>query len=326
MDDKSVFSVDWLSLTVWCDEKTVRLYIRDFFGAQQEKALEYSGHGGSLFNRLCVGLDGMQLYSEPLREIEGKPYCSFRLPGSSLRAVGLSQVQAFYEALIEENIHVTCTRMDTAFDTQTFTVGDFREAHFNMEVQTKSKNFKEFVTYAAEKITGHTLYFGSRQSETMLRVYLKTDGDSFGEGVPFTRVELELKGKRGAFAFVELMAWDMAHWAVTAGQWLTAFVDVAQDWWARFVEGFVSCWMAIKRKSSTMNKKRAWLLEQVSKTLATVVIADGGGDVDEMFVEFRKLVAEGWGKMSRREKDFVKFWTEGDEYIWLCEVASSVEF
>ena len=237
--------------------------------------------------------------ANPVNVSEGKPtYCSLRFPGEALRAVGVDFLTDFYAALVNREVRVNCTRFDVAFDTQTFTVQDVVDARKAGVLACRAQVFREITEDQGGERTGHTLYFGARQSEAMLRVYYKTDGYSFGVDA-FTRVELELKGNRASFHFQELMAAPMKEWAQLAGGWLKAFIQIGRDWWESFVQSFYAFWLRVCRAPETLEKMGEWLRRQVAPTLACYITAKSGGDVSEMFDIFRRLSEQGLKRMDK---------------------------
>lgn len=298
-----VFSLDWLSLTVWLPLDAMKEWLYFYLDLD---VLEFSGHGGLGFAELYWGKHGFQVYAMPVNVKEGaETFCSLRFPGECLRAVGLDNLVSFYERLVVQGIRTNCTRFDVAFDTQGFSVADMVAARDAKLLDCRASVFREIVESQGEIRTGHTIYFGSRQSEAMLRIYYKTDGHSFGDE-PFTRVELELKGERASFHFMELMASAMTDWGRVAGAWLNAFIQVGTEWWAAFVEGFKAFWLRIQRAPATLERMGTWLRRQVAPTLACYLAATTAGDVDEMWEHFRDLSREGLKRLDKLKENIAR--------------------
>lgn len=298
-----VFSLDWLSLTVWLPLDALKEWLHYFVDLD---TLEFSGHGGIGFAQLYWGKHGFQVYALPVNVKEGdKTYCSLRFPGECLRAVGLDSLVRFYDGLVRQGVRTNCTRFDVAFDTQAFSVQDVIGARDAKLLDCRANVFREIRETQGEELTGHTIYFGSRSSEAMLRIYYKTDGHSFGDE-PFTRVELELKGERASFHFMELMAAPMADWGRVAGAWLNAFIQVGTDWWAAFVAGFKAFWLRISRAPATLERMGTWLRRQVAPTLACYLAAMTAGDVNEMFDSFRDLSREGLKRLDKLKAEIAR--------------------
>lgn len=311
-----VASVDWLSLTIWIDHDLLLSHLGDI-GLRD--GLSDTGHGGLGFKRLEFGKYGFQLYSDPVHVPIRKPnqvrsadtFCSLRFTGETVRAVGLPALVGLYECLVECGYTMRCTRLDFAFDTQLFSVSELVAARSEKDadgydiMHCRGEAFREIVEDTRGKVTGHTAYFGSRQSEAMLRVYLKTDGDSFGAGEHFTRVEIELKGDRAAFHLVELMAAPLADWGTVAGAWVNAFIQVKKSWWETFTAGFKSFWLRLRRAPTTLEKMGNWIKRQVAPTLAAYSLATTGGELDDLWELYRDLLHDGAKRMDALKRAIV---------------------
>lgn len=317
-----VFSLDWLSLTVWESKDNVVEWLKDFLNLGE---LEFSGHGGIGFAELYFGAHGFQLYALPVAAKDDQVYCSLRFPGECLRAVGLDNLMRFYDSLCECGVRTNCTRFDVAFDTQGFTVQDVIDARTAGDVECRASVFRELREVQGEELTGHTIYFGSRSSEAMLRIYYKRDGHSFGDEA-FTRVELELKGERASFHFMELMANSMPDFARVAGGWLTAFIQVGREWWQTLVDGFRAFWLRISRPPETLDRMGRWLRRQVAPTLACYAAATTGGDVSEMFDYFRVLTTQGMKRLDKLKERIARSGDADIEDVLQFFDACAVEF
>ena len=270
---KSVFSIDWLRLTVWTTFQGV-MPLLSLLGL--DIGLEEIGHGGIGFRCVMAGLNGFQLYRDPVNEAQ--IFVSLNLPSKCLQMVGMDRLQAASSWLCEQGqngLRWDATRLDLAFDTQSFLVEDFAVAWRSGEVQTKARSWNEI------KGSGdsHTFYVGSRESTAMLRVYHKMGGSSFGADA-FTRVELELKADRANLAFLQVIAAPMQDWAVMAAGLLQGFVQVQSAWWSDLVEGAARSWLRLRQNIPTIASAEKWLNKQVLPSLALVVGALSSGDVD----------------------------------------------
>lgn len=296
-----VFSADWWRFTVWSDFDGVLPLLR-LLGLAD--GLVELGHGGLGFKKVMSGLHGFQLYCDPVGV--GQNYVSLSLPSKVLQFVGLDKLAAAASWLCEQGLNGlrwNTTRFDLAFDTQGFTVQQFADAYRAGLVATRSRSWQE-ITGAGGS---HTFYVGSRESEALLRVYHKVDGHSFGSDA-FTRVELELKGDRAALAFLEVVAAPMDQWAGMAAGLLSGFVQVSSGWWSDFLGAARSSWLRLRRNVPTVDRAAAWIEKQVLPSLALVVGAVSGGDVDHMAALLQRMVNDG------RERFTEKHWGMLDRY------------
>lgn len=293
-----VFSFDWLRLTVWAGFDTVRPLLSLL---TVDIGLEETGHGGLGFKRVLGGLNGFQLYVEPVNE--GLVYVSLNMPSKCLQAIGIDALRAGLNWLCEHGLsglRWSCTRLDLAFDTQGFTVQQFADAYRSGQIATKTRKWNEI----KGSDDSHTFYLGSRESSAMLRVYHKMDGSSFGAEA-FTRVELELKEDRAALALSEIFAADMSEWAVMAAGWVVGFADVATDWWREWFAGVKRSWLRLRQNIPTVESIRQWLFKQVSTSLTTYVSAVAGADLDEMGTLLRELLLDGQSKLGKRHQAMI---------------------
>lgn len=275
-------------------------------------ALEDSGHGGIGFRQMFRGLNGFQLYCEPVNETP-TPYLSVNLPSKCLQNVGFDRVFAAYNWLCEkgcEGMRWKVSRADLAFDTQLFTVGQVVHAYRMKKIDTKARYSDEDKehSYTPKNIRGrgHTFYLGSRSSSAFLRVYRKLDGVSFGEQT-FTRVELQLMSDRAFAAVLEIMAAPVEDMARMACAWLRGFLSIATKWWQKFVKNIPRSWFKKREPVPTIASIRNWLYHQVSASLATYVSAlSGGGDAEEISKTIQHLLLDGQRKMSARHEKMVE--------------------
>lgn len=214
------------------------------------------------------------------------------------------------------------TRLDLAVDdlgAQYFTLDDVKGFLDRQEVVSKFRVYKDVQesTFTNEK-TGHTIYFGSRQSEVMLRVYDKqleqnqkaADGEELQE--PWVRWEFELKNERANIAADFLI--QRKELGEVIMEVLNNYVRLivpddsnrsrcsAHPLWEKFVGMVGKLRLYVASVEKTITDKKKWLIKQCLPTLAGVVIADGGSfdiitqhfddAVSRMSCSMRRLVSE----------------------------------
>ncbi|MCM1266808.1 MAG: replication initiation factor domain-containing protein [Bacteroidales bacterium] len=188
------------------------------------------------------------------------------------------------------------TRFDLAVDdlgAQYFTLDDVKGFLDRQEVVSKFRVYKDVLesTFANEK-TGHTIYFGSRQSEVMLRVYDKQleqnrkapDGKKLPD--PWVRWEIELKNDRANIAADFLIQRKQLGEIIM--EILNNYVRVivpddsnrsrcsSHPLWEKFVGMVGKLRLYVEAAQKTIEDKKRWLIRQCLPTIAGVIIADGG--------------------------------------------------
>jgi phage replication initiation protein len=133
------------------------------------------------------------------------------------------------------------------------------------------------------QVTGKGVYFGSRTSDSFLRIYDKALEQ--GEDGHWVRVELELKSDRAmAAALILSRWWDLSVQAQLAGvlyglmDFKVAGADDAnrsrwetEPWWLAFLKVVEKCQLEVVAKDRTIEDAVRYLVEQVAPTLSVVV-------------------------------------------------------
>lgn len=172
---------------------------------------------------------------------------------------------------------------------------------------------------------GKTLYFGSRSSESFLRIYDKAAerldrgeasvatgtalpvarpaGDvELAEASPCNRVEIEFKGEKAHAAVVEYIAFGLpAIVGILRG--LIEFKEPGEDtnpsrwapatWWVAFLDGVEKSRLVIAKAEKTVERVARWLEKQVAPSLAflTLYLGDGMDSIKE-------LIKSGQGRLN----------------------------
>jgi len=198
------------------------------------------------------------------------------------------------------------TRMDVALDDRqaTVAVDTVRQAFDAGQAVTRSQKFQAVKSSSNKDggSRGETLYFGSRQSQTMLRVYDKRlellqrhDERAQDYGV---RWELEFKEDRAqacAKALVHLPAEDWREFIVGV---LRSYVDFRETtreakpyekyrapllaWWERLTEGFKKCRLVVEKIRKGLDDLCQWLGQAVSASLAVAYCKRGEASLHEL--------------------------------------------
>lgn len=189
------------------------------------------------------------------------------------------------------------TRLDCAFDDRKNLVplSHVKQALDNGQIVTRAGQGKKLETFLVgnAETTGESIYFGSRLSQTKLRVYdkraeqrskQKENWEDYG-----IRWELELKEKRAqSFAKVlaELPQVDWLEYAVGILRSFINFRDTTHEaptyersrapllpWWVELTAGFGRGQLYIEKRERDLGKVRAWVVQSLTPLLS-VLCAD----------------------------------------------------
>ena len=146
---------------------------------------------------------------------------------------------------------------------------------------------------------GDTLYIGSPQSQTLLRIYDKRlelqthereDWQDYG-----IRWELELKKDRADRCGAVLACFEEPQWLeVIIGSFLRPYVDFREtsreeedefryrapllDWWVVLTDGFRKARLVVEKDSRTLEQVKRWVSRSLAPMLAVVCAAQPDGE------------------------------------------------
>ena len=301
---QTVFSVDWLTLTVWADNQ-VRDDVLSILGYSQRVLEPSSNGGGRGFRKLSLGDYGFRLYEIPVSESKdgGLDYWTIDLPGQSCAWVGLEKIIDAMSVVMDRADRWRCTRIDVAFDTQAFTVEQFWDV-----VGAAEGDFKTYVhrdnieQWHSASGSGNTVYMGAAGSLSRLRVYKKQieDSEVFGQEY-FTRAELVVRRDRASALLVKLMYLPLEDWAETCMGFLRGFVDLGAEWWQTWLQGVDQFRISFQQPTPTIDKIQGWLVHQVAPSLAAWVKArHPDGEKDSILSDVLALFREGVSRHMRK--------------------------
>lgn len=147
--------------------------------------------------------------------------------------------------------------------------------------------------------SGHSLRFGSRMSDCLVRIYDK-EAERAAAGEPDTghwvRVEAEFHGESACLMVAAILKSGLQPLRDWLGSELVFRDGGGSDsnktrwpvstWWASFVRGIgAAVRLTLPKVASSIERKRAWLETQVARVLALVTLADkrGGAWFDDLF-------------------------------------------
>lgn len=261
------YRIHWFNLTVHASVSSAftiyKILFKDKFGN-----LETLGHGGRGFKKILHGLLEFKLYIYPTNNEE---YFHFEIPGSACDALEFSEFEGLLDLLVNNFYgNYAITRLDIAFDRVPFSPQDVEIVIREEKIRSlaKRKTLKiETSPYEENDIGGigtYTVYFGSRNSERMIRVYDKRG---------YTRLELELKDKRASLVAKDIFTQFeerkrnkriLAH--------LLDFIDIDSDWWRIFIKGNFRAGARISDpRQTSMTKIEGWLDKQVAPALSVAI-------------------------------------------------------
>lgn len=180
------------------------------------------------------------------------------------------------------------TRLDVAMDDreELIDLDRVRDCIATNNVVTRFKGWSEDTSgkFGAEEQQGRTISFGSRTSNTYLRMYNKA-AERGVEG-HWTRVEIEVKGENADALARKIIEGDLG---VVAGL-LRNYIDFkvpsegdtnrsrwkSQEWWEKFVAWAERVRLKLDPKVRDLETVKAWLRMQVAPLLAVLVAAEGG--------------------------------------------------
>jgi DNA relaxase NicK len=261
------YGVHWISVVVdGSKERAFMLYdlfFKDLFGG-----LESMGHGGRFFGEIWYSLLGFKVYVLPTQsEYE---FFEFEIPGKACELIPWGILQGL-EDVLRSNYpdHYRYKRLDFAFDDMPFTPQEVEEAIKAGKVKSlaKRKTLKveqsPFDLKDNGEIGTYTTYFGSRNSERMIRVYDKRG---------FTRCEFQMKDRRADLVAKQIFGESDSSEAFSIVlSHLQDFVIFKTSWWEEFMNG-------VGRAQATVSTPReiteasitTWLTHQVAPSLSTI--------------------------------------------------------
>lgn len=198
------------------------------------------------------------------------------------------------------------TRIDLAIDINNSSLlNKIENALLNGDYTMKWKSYKIIKNYSSadNKIIGRTFYFGSRKSDTMLRIYDK----SLESGIngDLVRIELELKGKNAENAikslkndFGELVSGILNNYirfvdnngTKNKSRWKTS------RFWHDIVSDVGKIKLSQKGEERNIEDVKNWIRKQVAPSLGKILIHEEGDFsyfIDEAIYGLNKIKKEG---------------------------------
>ena len=293
MDSAFTLSVDWLAFTVLASNPQETMQV---LGGEWSKA-----RGGFRGYPLSwIKWDGMHGVGKLGTNAPRRPNeIHVDLSGGLVSALTLEQIAVLLKWVHAQQGHVT--RIDCALDDRagTVSVATVREAVSAGQCVTRSAQVRHIasnLTHGTGASTGETLYFGSPQSQTLLRIYDKRlelqskareNWQDYG-----VRWELELKKDRAEQCARALANLDEADWKEFVVGLLRSYVDFRQitketeeeeryrapmlEWYALLTEGFQKGRLAQEKQVQTLQTVKRWVSHALTPLLAVICATPGG--------------------------------------------------
>ena len=273
--------LDWLSgtfLDMTVDE-SLRL-VREVFGEIVELDSGFMGYERS---GLILGGKGRVMWS-PSRPDMGVHVI---LPGDALgelsRDSAFQDTRGFLVFLAQAGFRFS--RLDFAVDD----VGDdgvldFGEIYRAVRAGEYTSRWRKW-TYIENSEGGRTILFGSRESDSCLRIYDKAA--ERGEDGHWIRVELEVKRKRACHVAAKFVEGGVGFILCLIRGYLE-FKEPVRDanksrwpvaaWWAQFLGFFRKLRLCLPKPARSLARVYGWIRHQVAPSLALLTRAQGGLD------------------------------------------------
>lgn len=338
--------VDWLSFTVTVHKRfgeILSLFGFDFtdFFESDKGSMGYKRmllYRGANIRVLFEGNDNMGVH--------------FDVSGSAIGVFldhyrdGISEVTPWDTLAVDMDLHVMNHMLARVMDVGHFTrldlaVDNKGDIYFRLSELVRILNKLRFISKfrswrevcekrTSGEVIGHTLYFGSRSSSVMLRVYDKqleqnakcADRPVMSEWV---RWELELKDDRAQLAAQHLIS-GMSVGQVCIGVLgnylrIINFDDSNKSRcssdikWIRFTEDISRLRLYVPHGCLSLEDKKNWILRQVAPTLTGIIISDYGDlsfllnhldiHAGRMHKDLRALVSEAFPEWEAALADYM---------------------
>ena len=286
-----VFSVDWLAFTL--PSSTITEAQEHVGGEWMELDKGFHGYPQAWLCLSTAGGSGRMGTGMPHRH--GEIHVS--LSGEIVSAWEPEKVQAICRWVREKKGHGT--RVDLALDDRE---GHATVAHV-MEAADLGQGVMRWSSYDAKRrcshkgkdeVQGEMITFGSRQSESYLRVYDKRrEAMGKGEGIegPWVRWELEFKKDRANLcvdflAYSPIEAWK--RFTVGLLKSYISFRDTTADspawercraselpWWRALTKDFERCRFHVEKTDRKLEEVLAWFSQAMGPTMAALYCVVG---------------------------------------------------
>lgn len=211
------------------------------------------------------------------------------LSGKSLEKMRRDGICSYRFADDAKEVGCKFTRVDLAIDIKDgpFTVSDCLRWHKEQRSKTRLRGRTYYESVCPDGRLGDTLYVGNRSSKSgFVRIYDKAAEQKTKDGIPWVRVEAQFKVRKAQSVINRL--WSCSDKAKETLGIVNAFASFEDDRWDKVFEG-----QKIKIRDTRVNtgeeKRRDWLLTDVSSAIAKMILESGGKS--EILSEIEREVA-----------------------------------
>lgn len=202
----------------------------------------------------------------------------------------------------------TITRLDLALDSFKNLMDKIIRKYEKNEYISKFRSTKKIENKKGDEKNGTTLYFGSRSSDIMIRIYDKAKEQKM-EDTDWLRIEFEIKKEYAKNVVLKILNSNLS--SVFCGL-LSNYLNFVTKkeknvsrskictWWLELIQDAKKIKIYRDPKEKDIDDIKKWLLKQVSTSLATVVHSD----LNRNFVE--KMLKEGTLKMTDKHYALIK--------------------
>lgn len=301
------FSIDWLSFTVKNLEIEEILKTLDTSELMPLKKGKLGYKRGYLYHTAYILYDGMENMG-----------IHVDIPSSSLFIA--------HHFLLNPSLQnkVDFTRIDLACDAKNVSFYDNAAIACALQnYKTRRKKRSEIKSHDTNnnKLTGRTIYFGSRTSDTFLRIYDKALEEGAKED--WTRIELEIKGDNAKILASKIANQNsIGHTFCGILKNYINFIDRSAsknisrcpnlEFWDDLLLDQEKLVIAPKKEEKTLDQSYIWLLKQVSKTLAKIQYFDEISD-NKLTEGLERI---GYQKLSPEDKAKIQKYYERKKEEW----------
>ncbi|BFU95136.1 MAG: conserved protein of unknown function [Nitrospira sp.] len=293
MSSPFTLTIDWLAFTL--PSGSVTATMERLGGDWTKSQTGFRGYPASWITTSAsrgVGKLGTGATRAPL-EIHVDLSAGIVAPWSS------GKVRTVLQWILTQQGHLT--RLDCAFDDRNSCVplATIREAMEAGQCVTRADHLQRISSRSLHHDTpsGETLYLGSPQSHTLLRIYdkrLESQAKQREEWQEYgIRWELELKKDRAQVCGQVLSYLEEPDWLEFMVGVLRGYVDFRAtsrdeddefryrapllDWWLLLTDGFKKGRLVVEKEARTLPKVKRWVSQSVAPMLAVIYEADPSG-------------------------------------------------